>query len=297
MPLFPVVSKVDFNHFDPKRGITLSIDKILKAMRVDSGMNTSGIAWARFSDKLSTTGWMELVVETTDSARVSNDVKMYAAGFVEGILTAVRTSQFFANTYQSMMIDPDAERAYQNVKNMFWDELEYVKNKTNFVKGPSSPPPRDPYWKHVRYVYEQVWGVKDGYNQMAQLRGANMLDMLDMLAINSHGELPELMEIYSPQNVKIRRSFQEKAGRTDLTFLQRSGRLRSRGPQGVRNTSRSGVLLSAKQNTSRDWLANLSDRDWEHRLAKHGHCSSLVRLGPDNRTCSLAIQRGATTAR
>jgi hypothetical protein len=64
-----------------------------------------------------------------------------------------------------------------------------------------------------------------------------------------------------------------------LDLLQRDAR---------KNTTRAATPTGAKGtllelNDTDSWLANLTDRDWEQRLARHGHCSSLVRLSPNNR--------------
>jgi hypothetical protein len=278
-PLYPVSVQVNYRHFDASQGITIRMDKATRTLTVVNGVNTSGIAWGRLTDKLSTTGWIELLVETSDSRRVSNDVKMYGAGFVEGLLTAVRTSQFYANFYQTMMKDYDSQEAYTNVQNMFWDQQKYVREKAHFTKGPAETEPTDPYWRHARYIYVQLWGMKDGYNHMARLRGVNMINMIDLMVINAHAEMPELLEIYSDTQVKQRRTFQERSAGLDL--LQRGDRKNASAaaPAGGAN----GSALVKHNDTDSSWLANLTDANWERRLARHGHCSSLVRLSPNNR--------------
>eukprot|EP00930_Biecheleria_cincta_P010373 TRINITY_DN11246_c0_g1_i1.p2 TRINITY_DN11246_c0_g1~~TRINITY_DN11246_c0_g1_i1.p2 ORF type:complete len:110 (+),score=35.82 TRINITY_DN11246_c0_g1_i1:173-502(+) len=49
---------------------------------------------------------------------------------------------------------------------------------------------------------------EDGYNVVAQEKGVRTLDMVDMFFINSHAELPEMLQAYSPQAVKDRKAFQ-----------------------------------------------------------------------------------------
>ena len=49
---------------------------------------------------------------------------MYSAGFLEGVLTAKRLSQFYSNFYQLIMKDEDNQRALANIKNMYAKEFE-----------------------------------------------------------------------------------------------------------------------------------------------------------------------------
>ena len=45
------------------------------------------------------TGWNELSL-STGAIKYSNDLKMYACGYIEGLVTARRISQFYSNFMQ-----------------------------------------------------------------------------------------------------------------------------------------------------------------------------------------------------
>merc|ERR1719253_971519 len=211
-PLYIVNVNFDWQNLDPTKGVTMVVDKTSRMLRLDSGLNVAdGIAWAHLHDNLDKTGWEELYLETTDLPSVSNDVKMFSAGFVEGILTYARISQFYSNFYQTMMKDENSASALINIKAVFADELKFIKTNTNFHGGAVSLEPADPVWKHARYVLMQMWGIKDAYNFAALTKGVNQIDLIDMFVINSHGELPELMEAYSPAAIKSRQRFQTQS--------------------------------------------------------------------------------------
>merc|ERR1719201_2145484 len=100
----------------------------------------------------------------------------------------------------------------------------------NFHGGVLSIEPPDPYWKHIRYTFMQIWGIKDAYNTQALGYGVHMIDMVDMLVLNANGEVPELMEAYTPLAVAERRAYQapkscllqrNKTGRTSTTTQTR----------------------------------------------------------------------------
>eukprot|EP00747_Dinoflagellata_sp_TGD_P131108 gnl/TRDRNA2_/TRDRNA2_174929_c0_seq7.p1 gnl/TRDRNA2_/TRDRNA2_174929_c0~~gnl/TRDRNA2_/TRDRNA2_174929_c0_seq7.p1 ORF type:complete len:496 (+),score=77.07 gnl/TRDRNA2_/TRDRNA2_174929_c0_seq7:50-1489(+) len=220
-------------------------------------------------DELDSAGWIELYIQQTEDTRCSNDVKMYAAGWLEGLITAARISQFYSNFYQLLGRDETNWGSIQNIRTMFKGELEYIKRNSNFHAGAISVPPPDPYWAHIRYVFEQMWGVKDGYNFAAEGHfggGAPKLDLVDMMLINSHAEVPDLIEAYKPSAVALRRKIQ--AGN--------DGR-------GVYGSFLQTHYSDHNASGSNDWTQHLSDHDWELRLAKRGRCSALVRLASENK--------------
>jgi hypothetical protein len=269
-PLFAVNVQFDWEHHDPATGVTISMDTTSGALKMVSGMqrSTQDVAWGYHADDLSKDGWIKLFIETTNSEQVSNDVRVYAAGFLEGLLTATRMSQFYSNFYQTLMRDQTAANSMERIKKVFSDELEFVKTNSNFHAGTVSIEPMDPYWKHMRYQFVQMWGVKDGYNFVAMNKGVRQLDILDMMIINTHAELPELLQAYTPEAVKKRKEYQK-----DPVFLQGKRQLR-----GERSRAEPKPIPFA---------SNVSDAvvddDWELRLAKHGHCSALVRVAPENK--------------
>lgn len=266
-PLFNVQVTFDRTTLDRFKGISVVMDKETQQLDVVPGIETeNGIAWARLADRMDATGWMELHVDTSEKDSFSNDVKMYSAGLVEGILTAERMSQFYTNFYPLLQPDEDSARAIGNIRNAFSLEVQYMERESNLRAGTMNGEPADPYWKHVRYTFLQLWGLKDGYNIVAKEKGVRTLDMIDMLFINSHAELPELMQAYAPAQVETRTAFQTQVPAGDKSkkaLLQLSSSTKST-PHLVEQT-REEKLAEA-------------DRDWKLRLAKKGHCSALVRV-------------------
>merc|ERR1719482_2362636 len=126
-------------------------------------------------------------------------------------------SQFYTNFYQVLIKDQPDANALEVIKKVFHDELEFVKKNANFHPGVISMEPPDPYWKHMRYQFVQLWAVKDGYNFVAMAKGVRMLDLIDFLVINNHAILPELMQAYTPEAVKQRRAFQRAPGSASKT--------------------------------------------------------------------------------
>ncbi|CAE7528575.1 plbC [Symbiodinium natans] len=259
------VSQASFDHkyFDKFKGLSATLDnETNQIVLMNSIEEERAVSWARLADRLSETGWMELHVNTPKGAFFSNDLKMYGAGIVEGFLTAERMSQFYSNFYPLLQPNEDSALAMMNIRNSFNQQIQHIMHVCQLSAGTSEGEPADPYWKHVRYLFLQLWGLKDAYNLIAQEKGVRQIDMVDLLFINSHAELPELIQAFRPEAVA------ERSGAPSAESA----------PAALQNTP-PGSLLEA-QATQAD--ASSVDTEWKLRLAKHGHCTALVRLAPAN---------------
>lgn len=304
-PLFSVIPNMDWEEHDSTKGATVMHIPGTQSLKLEPGLDPSkGLAWGRLADNLEKTGWIELWVETTTSGGVSNDVRMYAAGLYEGYVTARRMSQFYSNAFQLMLRDTLAKKSLANVRDMFKDELSFMMKNTNF----GGVEPTDPYWKHARYLLTQLYGIKDGYNFVALAKGVRQIDMIDMFVINSHAEMPELVEAYNPGTIVERAKFQEQIIKnlrnaflqTEKSPGQKSdvhphsaslGLLRGTKPNEaevpnatVNDEKEAGRIKSLmKQEGMDNYTQWLADQDWEKRLIKHGHCTAFVRLSAQNK--------------
>merc|ERR1719163_2368347 len=103
----------------------MKMDKVAGSLKMVAGVENAAdcIAWGYMKDELSKDGWIKLFLQTSDSASVSNDVRVYSAGFIEGMLTAVRISQFYSNFYQTIMKDETNAQAMAIIRKVFEDEL------------------------------------------------------------------------------------------------------------------------------------------------------------------------------
>mmetsp|Transcript_41191 Transcript_41191/g.74443 ORF Transcript_41191/g.74443 Transcript_41191/m.74443 type:complete len:653 (+) Transcript_41191:99-2057(+) len=262
-PLFHVKIAPDI---DADEGVTVVVDPDTDGLLVKAGIEpTDGLAWASLRDRLDVTGWIELTVQASQSARVPNGMRMYGAGLLEGLTTARRISQFYANGWQLLNRDDASARAMKSIRRLFQVQLDYLKEKTNLAGGNLAVDPPSAYWKQVRYMLLQMWGIRDGYNLVAKQNGVNEISLVDLFIINAHAELPELIQAYAPEAVAARKAWQ---GGTKVALAQTST---VRHPAGTKLPEPPAGLSQAEVE---EWV----DRDWEQRLIKRGHCSALVRV-------------------
>jgi hypothetical protein len=296
-PLYGVTVNLDIEEMDVANGMSMLFDKQANVMRLDPGLQPSdALAWGRYDDTIATNGWSSLFLDTSTSTSISNDVKMYAAGYLEGLMTCVRFSEYYANTHLLMMKTEEHYHALLNIKGMLKSEIGFVKMKSNIIPHIMTEEPEDPYFKHVRYLLFQMWGIADGYNFAATHFNVHTLGLEDMVLINSGGELPDLMQAYTPLAVSGRIAAQSPPGvflqermkhtrmkrarrgqpatangRPEKDQQQRQGPKPSKGLRG----GHVGANASAPEDP-------LDDAHWEKRLQQDGHCSAFVRLASNN---------------
>mmetsp|Transcript_18092 Transcript_18092/g.41945 ORF Transcript_18092/g.41945 Transcript_18092/m.41945 type:complete len:602 (-) Transcript_18092:2-1807(-) len=250
-PLYEVEVNIDIEEMSTTAGLTMHFDKKGHQLRLDAGIAMAeGLAWGRFDDKIDSTGWAELYMEGSPREDVPNDPKMYGAGYIEGLLTCVRISQYYANQYEMLLHKEESLSSISTIRDIFQKEVRFMKEKVRLSMHGMAEAPDDPYWKHVRFVFLQLWGICDGYNHAAGHFNVHKLTLEDMLLINSVNEVQTLLQAYSATAVNARMGTQRQ-----LSFLQRKSQSQTEAkPLG--------------------YGAN----DWKRRLARDGHCSALVRL-------------------
>merc|ERR1719326_2416493 len=90
-------------------GVTISFDRKAHSLVMREGIDSAGgIAWGYMVDGLDESGWIQLYVDATSSSSVTNDVKIYAAGWLEGLTTGFRISQFYTNAHAVLLKDAAA---------------------------------------------------------------------------------------------------------------------------------------------------------------------------------------------
>jgi len=293
--LYSVNVNLDIEALQSASGVTMMFDKVNHIMRLDSGISpVDGLAWGRYVDTINTNGWSELWLDTTGSAEVSNDVRMYSAGYIEGLITAVRLSEYYSNLHKLLLRTEATKHALGNLKALLGNQLGLMKIKANLIPHIMAEEPDDDYWKHSRYMLFQLWGLTDGYNFASEHFGTNKLKMEDLLLINTGGELPEILEAYSPKAAQDRASSQTFAA---MTFLQRAmgksrtaiKNMQARHSQFLQRDSSDAENSVDVQNALRAVEgANatedpLDDAHWEKRVAETGHCSALIKVTAQNK--------------
>jgi hypothetical protein len=141
-------------------------------------VDTNGAAWGYYYDEINSTGWSRLYVHS--NVLVADKVQSYAAGFLEGVLTAKRIAQHKINCWSIFF----QKTAYDPMAQFFKDQYTWLKSEVNKNS-------QDPYWKHVSFVLAQLEGLSAGYNSVS----SSSMSLVDMYILGSWGDMLDLVNV------------------------------------------------------------------------------------------------------
>lgn len=287
--------------------IVMSVDE-KQQLRLHAGdlpkqQGWTPLAWAEYKNTVKQNGWGYLNVKATDDAAVSDDLKMYAAGYLEGFASGKQIRDFQHNANGLMAKDEENHNAIDNIRGLFSREIETIRSKANMAGKDTvlsnKNQPKEKWWRHSKYMMLQAWGIMDAYNAYVDSMDGKPMSMVDLLVLNSDGETPELEMAYDSQEVMLRES--ERDGITDdsddssdskkskgKSFLQRkraaqrhrAARKRRHGWQGMLAPGQD--LMSKARERRHRKLMGWNEKAWRKFKAKYGRCSALVRLNSNH---------------
>ena len=142
-------------------------------------------AYAIYTPSYETKGWDFLVLSSYDGIddKYSDEIKNYAMGYLEGVLTYKRIYPAYYNLnnykyYQNDGVMPNSTYEF------FQKNLLFMKNMTSLYKDV------DPYWHEVNNLYMQMRGLHEGYNSVAPI--SEKIDLVHFQTVVSLGDVDEI---------------------------------------------------------------------------------------------------------
>ena len=148
------------------------------------------IARGKYSKTLNTTGWSKLFLETFNNA--ASEILNFAAGYIEGKLTAKNILEFYKNL---VGIHAEEEDELADVYKYYADVEQSIRQKTtkqNLKQIINEDELQ--YWMTVALVQAQTDGLYAGY--ITEMKEVDPLSFEKMYFINADGEVPELMTLF-----------------------------------------------------------------------------------------------------
>lgn len=176
------------------------------------------VAWAQYNNTVKKNGWAYFSVASTPDRRVSRDLTMYAAGFLEGFVSAKSIRDFQHNAGILLQNDEQKHQALGNIRDVFGRSVVTICNKSGMDAGSGlldGTAPEDAWWKQARYALLQAWGILDAYNRQVGYVEGKAMSMVDLLILNSDGETPELEVAYDMEEELLRQSNKEDGNASD----------------------------------------------------------------------------------
>ncbi|XP_005096538.2 phospholipase B-like 1 [Aplysia californica] len=142
-----------------------------------------------FNDTLLSTGWGILDISSGFGPSQTNEEIMYAAGFMEGVLTFRQMESQFTNLFSVFFPKPD-KSMQQKLEKWFTTQRAWADQM-------ASNYPDDPLWRHSSYIFAQLDGLYAGYKSV---RGADKtaLDFFAINFLNANGDLFDIMTVLQP---------------------------------------------------------------------------------------------------
>ena len=142
-------------------------------------------AYATYTPSYETKGWDFLTLSSYDGIddKYSDEVKNYAMGYLEGVLTYKRIYPSYFNLnnykyYQNKGVMPNSTYEF------FQKNLQFMKEMTTKYKD------TDPYWHEVNNLYMQMRGLHEGYNSKAPPN--EKIDLVHFQTVISLGDVDEI---------------------------------------------------------------------------------------------------------
>jgi len=162
------------------------------------------LARARYTKSLLSVGWSRLFIETLDNA--SPEVQSWAAGYLEGRLTAKEIREFYNNLVN---IHKEEKPLLSQVYD-YYDKVEKsIRNKTSKTMLQKYQEDELEYWLTIAMIQAQTDGMRAGHNSA---NNVIPIKLSELYFINADGEVPELLSVFQTKNVQTK---------TDFRFRQR----------------------------------------------------------------------------
>ncbi|XP_013417551.1 phospholipase B [Lingula anatina] len=149
-------------------------------------------AYATYNDTLLTTGWGVLDIKAGYGKTLPDNQLMFAAGAIEGVLTAKRMYQHYTNMY-GVFLNGKSDKVIDGLKSFYNAQDKWIRQQIE--KNLS-----DPFWRHVWYILCQLDGLYLGYKYMADQKVVPDIGFFGVQFLNGAGDLLDLMNVIDPDS-------------------------------------------------------------------------------------------------
>eukprot|EP00755_Sulcionema_specki_P035816 Sspe_Gene.21958::Locus_8269_Transcript_1_1_Confidence_1.000_Length_1883::g.21958::m.21958 len=140
----------------PRRKVSVWVEDG-RLSKYEMGTLREGSGWGEFDDGLNHTGWGILDLTTSHTAPDADQA--YAAGAVEGLLTAPRIWEHYLNMYDAHFGGRTKEQV-EKVKAFMAKQDQWAREQ---IRANTN----DPFWRQVGNIFAQFDGLVAGYNKAA----------------------------------------------------------------------------------------------------------------------------------
>ncbi|XP_073229179.1 phospholipase B-like 1 isoform X2 [Porites lutea] len=193
--LLCLLSTVRLSHSDPGYSMNGTVYYTEGKYHIEFGVldKEKGVAYGIYVDNINSTGWGELdIVSGTGETSYSDTTIMYAAGYLEGALTAKRINENYVNIHYEFF-STSSESFMEKVKNWFDKQEEWMRSKIKSESNSSS------MWKQMGNIVSQYDGLIAGYTDYPATEQA--LGKFAFQILNGAGDYITLQGVLNPNTL------------------------------------------------------------------------------------------------
>ncbi|XP_046361181.2 phospholipase B-like 1 isoform X2 [Haliotis rufescens] len=142
-------------------------------------------AYGVFNDTLEEKGWAQLDIRAGYGRQATDADVMFAAGYLEGVLTSRRIYQHFQNVQYPFFLS-QTEAAVAFARKFLYEQDRWTRD---MILQFSST---DSFWRQVGHVTDQLDGLYTGYNSVSTTE-EEKLDFFIFQALSASGDLSDIM--------------------------------------------------------------------------------------------------------
>ena len=160
-----------------------------------SSLDYNAVASGTFIENEAESGWNFLTIAAyeKDDGRYEDEIKAYAMGYLEGVLTKDKIWDFYPNLLHSSLWDYNYTLP-ENYIGFLQENLKYMKEKAFNNRHNST------YWYHVHLIYKQMIGLFEGYND--NMPQEKRISLLNFQLFFSLADIEDLVN-YKKGKIKI----------------------------------------------------------------------------------------------
>ncbi|KAF8794204.1 putative phospholipase B-like 2 [Argiope bruennichi] len=173
---------------------SVTYDSQTKKFTIHNFIADNSVAYGNFKNEIFQTGWSYLEVKT--DGKFPDSVQAYAAGLVEGFLTADLLKKHWSNLASDYCLN---EESYcQRLQSFLQKNLDFLNQNIKTKRKYHI------YWHQVALILEQLQGLDDGFRNITSKPSTNV-DVMGFMLLNIMGDLEELEDVLHKKT--LRRTF------------------------------------------------------------------------------------------
>ncbi|XP_015925352.1 putative phospholipase B-like 2 [Parasteatoda tepidariorum] len=173
------------------KNASVTYDQTTGKFQIHDYIANDPVAYGTFTDEIFKVGWSYLEIKSYE--KYPDPIQAYAAGVVEGYLTADLLRKHFSNLVDGYC---DGEEIYcQRLTSFLQENWDFIDSNVKVRRK------YDVYWHQIALTFEQLHGLEDGYKNVTS-QPSTKVDLMGLLLLNIMGDLEDLEVVLKKNDMR-----------------------------------------------------------------------------------------------